>query len=268
MCTFWLFESVLSHEAQVCRGAFLSTYSAEAVTTYSQYMNESQGNFLKYYLIVNCFIYGSKCMTCCFVFIENCDIEDKFKQRREREQKRLQDYANDKDDECDPHEVEVLAMNEEQREGDVCVICMENPKDSVFTPCGHQCICHTCGDRFKREARHLVCPICKERIKDIVRVWKLPLIELPKANIEMRRQAEEEEEKLHQARELAEAEEAARKAEQERIEAEQAEQERIRLEEERRIEAERIAKEERCRKKAKVERNPNSESKNMGLILD
>ena len=50
--------------------------------------------------------------------------------------------------------IEILEVNEDQMEKNECVICMDQPKDTVFYPCGHQCLCKPCGDRFKKEARH------------------------------------------------------------------------------------------------------------------
>ena len=36
-----------------------------------------------------------------------------------------------------------------------CVICLENPSDIVFSPCGHLCACKVCGDRLEK------CCICR-----------------------------------------------------------------------------------------------------------
>ena len=68
--------------------------------------------------------------------------------------------------------IEILDFSPEQMEDKNCVICLTNPKDSVFYPCGHQCICHGCSEKFKREARHQVCPLCRNRVKDIIKVYK------------------------------------------------------------------------------------------------
>ena len=50
--------------------------------------------------------------------------------------------------------VEILDVSPEQMEANACVICLDKPKDCVFYPCGHQCLCSGCSERFKREARH------------------------------------------------------------------------------------------------------------------
>ena len=67
------------------------------------------------------------------------------------------------------HIVEVLEIQDENDPN--CVICLDKPKDSCFYPCGHQCLCFECGERFRKEARHQVCPICRNRVKDIIKVY-------------------------------------------------------------------------------------------------
>jgi hypothetical protein len=67
--------------------------------------------------------------------------------------------------------IEILEVDQEQIEKNECVICMDQPKDTVFYPCGHQCLCKPCGDRFRKEARHQICPICRNRVSDIIKVF-------------------------------------------------------------------------------------------------
>lgn len=41
----------------------------------------------------------------------------------------------------------------------ICIACMDNPVDTTFVPCGHQCCCFACG-------RQLVeCPVCRVQIR-------------------------------------------------------------------------------------------------------
>lgn len=53
---------------------------------------------------------------------------------------------------ADEHIIEVLELPEEDVNS--CAICLDAEPDSVFYPCGHQCLCNPCGERFKKEARH------------------------------------------------------------------------------------------------------------------
>jgi hypothetical protein len=43
-----------------------------------------------------------------------------------------------------------------------CVICLGNPSEVVFSPCGHLCACKACGDRLEK------CCICRVDIQAIV----------------------------------------------------------------------------------------------------
>ena len=71
------------------------------------------------------------------------------------DQKELQD---------EEYVLELLHIDQQAMQNNLCVICFTAEKNSVFVPCGHQCVCHPCGERFFREAKHKVCPICRNRI--------------------------------------------------------------------------------------------------------
>ena len=43
-----------------------------------------------------------------------------------------------------------------------CVICLANPIEWILAPCGHKCVCGTCGKIIKEKFKK--CPICKEII--------------------------------------------------------------------------------------------------------
>jgi len=64
------------------------------------------------------------------------------------------------------HVIEILDI--EGADDQTCCICMDAPRNTVMYPCGHQILCKDCGDRFKKEARHQVCPICRNRVRDII----------------------------------------------------------------------------------------------------
>lgn len=68
--------------------------------------------------------------------------------------------------------VEVLDVNPEQQQAEECVVCMVAKKEIVFYPCGHQCLCQACAERFKKEAQHNVCPICRNRIVDYIKLYQ------------------------------------------------------------------------------------------------
>lgn len=40
-----------------------------------------------------------------------------------------------------------------------CKICMNQPSNTVLTPCGHKCVCLTCSKQIKN-----ICPICRRQV--------------------------------------------------------------------------------------------------------
>jgi hypothetical protein len=47
----------------------------------------------------------------------------------------------------------------------LCVICMEEARVAVFTPCGHLACCQDCGNSLR------LCPICRTPIADVLLVF-------------------------------------------------------------------------------------------------
>ena len=59
----------------------------------------------------------------------------------------------------------------DETEDDLCVICFDQPKAALLYPCGHMCACFDCGTRLAQMKKQN-CPICREPIRDVVRVFK------------------------------------------------------------------------------------------------
>ena len=51
----------------------------------------------------------------------------------------------------------------------VCVICLDASINTVFVPCGHMCACAACVINLQKTTK--VCPICRERFKEVVRTY-------------------------------------------------------------------------------------------------
>jgi len=49
----------------------------------------------------------------------------------------------------------------------LCVICRESPKEVLFMPCRHLCVCKDCGHRAELER----CPLCREAIAERISVF-------------------------------------------------------------------------------------------------
>ncbi len=45
---------------------------------------------------------------------------------------------------------------------DLCVICMEKPRDLLIKPCNHFILCGDCGDNKSKVIKD--CPICRQHI--------------------------------------------------------------------------------------------------------
>eukprot|EP00756_Hemistasia_phaeocysticola_P023310 Hpha_TRINITY_DN15885_c0_g1::TRINITY_DN15885_c0_g1_i1::g.189435::m.189435 len=52
-----------------------------------------------------------------------------------------------------------------EKEGSMCVVCLEGPKNTVLFPCRHLCSCARCSVRMER------CPLCRKEIEHRVEVW-------------------------------------------------------------------------------------------------
>ena len=53
---------------------------------------------------------------------------------------------------------------------EACVICYQNPKNTVFYKCGHKCVCSECADQFKKFYEDK-CPICRQKVLDVIRQY-------------------------------------------------------------------------------------------------
>ena len=51
-----------------------------------------------------------------------------------------------------------------------CMICLSDPKDTLIMPCGHFCVCETCGKSLV-ESKHS-CPVCRGHISSMIPMKK------------------------------------------------------------------------------------------------
>ena len=56
--------------------------------------------------------------------------------------------------------------DEGNKEEKNCVICLINKVEWIIAPCGHKCLCSTCGVKYKEPNQK--CPICKEPVIGIL----------------------------------------------------------------------------------------------------
>ena len=57
------------------------------------------------------------------------------------------------------------------QESQLCAICMDNKKNTVFYPCGHLCCCENCWEELKRSTKR--CPICRNNIQSAKKAYFL-----------------------------------------------------------------------------------------------
>ena len=68
--------------------------------------------------------------------------------------------------------LELLEEERISRDGECC-ICQARPATHVMVPCGHWCICDTCGERAHagfREER--TCPLCRKQVDQVVQLFR------------------------------------------------------------------------------------------------
>jgi hypothetical protein len=57
-----------------------------------------------------------------------------------------------------------VRMDEEEDidENQLCVVCLENPREEVLVPCGHWVMCSECCAEIKSSSNE--CPMCRQEI--------------------------------------------------------------------------------------------------------
>uniref|UniRef100_K3WR97 RING-type domain-containing protein n=1 Tax=Globisporangium ultimum (strain ATCC 200006 / CBS 805.95 / DAOM BR144) TaxID=431595 RepID=K3WR97_GLOUD len=51
-----------------------------------------------------------------------------------------------------------------------CLVCFESPKEQIFVPCGHFCMCTSCIQQLVHPKK---CPLCREPIKNTIHLDEL-----------------------------------------------------------------------------------------------
>mmetsp|Transcript_118548 Transcript_118548/g.236110 ORF Transcript_118548/g.236110 Transcript_118548/m.236110 type:complete len:554 (-) Transcript_118548:39-1700(-) len=52
----------------------------------------------------------------------------------------------------------------------LCVVCLMAPKTHAFVPCGHRCVCASCGSNLCKETR-ASCPVCRAPAQQLLHVF-------------------------------------------------------------------------------------------------
>jgi hypothetical protein len=60
---------------------------------------------------------------------------------------------------------------EAKEDNQICAVCLDKPKDTVFYRCGHLACCHNCALSLKRMRQP--CPICRSPIQDCIKLYQV-----------------------------------------------------------------------------------------------
>ena len=68
--------------------------------------------------------------------------------------------------------LELLEAERSSLDGECC-ICKDGPATCALVPCGHWCVCDTCGERGHQGCREeRTCPLCREQVDQVVRIFR------------------------------------------------------------------------------------------------
>eukprot|EP00668_Euglena_longa_P011907 GGOE01014327.1.p1 GENE.GGOE01014327.1~~GGOE01014327.1.p1 ORF type:complete len:335 (+),score=28.49 GGOE01014327.1:61-1065(+) len=60
--------------------------------------------------------------------------------------------------------------NSEEIEGDTCVICISQRRNTTVMPCRHMCLCSECAEQLRGQTNK--CPICRAQIERLVTIHR------------------------------------------------------------------------------------------------
>lgn len=70
------------------------------------------------------------------------------------------------------HASDGQARTQHQREEDMeerlCVICLNNDRDTTVLPCRHMCMCHECAKELRKQTSK--CPICRNHVESLLHI--------------------------------------------------------------------------------------------------
>ncbi|OQV19703.1 hypothetical protein BV898_06244 [Hypsibius exemplaris] len=67
------------------------------------------------------------------------------------------------------HTTNQTATNHVQQIAEECIICVDNPANVAFSPCGHKTFCEPCAQQIFQG--NGVCPTCRGRITSVLRLY-------------------------------------------------------------------------------------------------
>lgn len=68
--------------------------------------------------------------------------------------------------------VKQLGHKSKEVADNLCVVCLTEIKNAVLIPCGHQSLCHNCALKWLMSSPNRECPICRQRVVRVQKVFK------------------------------------------------------------------------------------------------
>lgn len=53
---------------------------------------------------------------------------------------------------------------QEDPDGNNCVICLDEPRNTTILPCLHMCLCYECATELRKTSAN--CPLCREEVRE------------------------------------------------------------------------------------------------------
>jgi len=80
---------------------------------------------------------------------------------------RLRNENHQEDDLID----DVISSDSDIEDENMCIVCFENKKDTVFYKCGHLACCNACAILMRD--KNAECPICRAQIIDVTKIYQV-----------------------------------------------------------------------------------------------
>ena len=68
------------------------------------------------------------------------------------------------------NEIKIEMDDVNRNSNNICQICYENNKNTVFSPCGHTFCCYVCWEVLKKKNINK-CPICRKKIENCLKIY-------------------------------------------------------------------------------------------------
>jgi hypothetical protein len=72
------------------------------------------------------------------------------------------------------YEIFGLPKKDTSEDENSCIVCMSERKSSAVIPCGHVCLCQSCGETLQKQP-NAKCPLCRTGVQSLVNIQQCPV---------------------------------------------------------------------------------------------